>query len=136
MKKRLLSLLCCLTLSAGLCLQPAMAANLPDGWWPVWEKYDNAVSSGDSAAILSAGDAVVSFYADKTMNTDIAEQLYMVYYTRLENGWYEASGDYAAAIENTEALLSVCEYLDSIGRDFTDMEIRCRTHLELLQPFC
>ncbi len=125
----------CALLSAVLLLgtAPAAAAQ-PSGYWPYFTAYTDAVNAGDVDAALQTGDALLNFYSQFSMNQDIAEMSYNIYYYRYENRVYEKQGDYAAAIENLQKLYDCCVYLDSIGKDFSDMELICETLMRKLDP--
>lgn len=113
----------------------AEAANdLPNGWWPVWSAYQDAVKKGNTEDLLKKGDAVISFYSDKKMNNAIANQLYMVYLERMNRNIYEDRGDYAAAKNNLTRLKSVSEYLTANGENRDDMIKACQSRLELIDP--
>jgi len=134
MKHRILPLLLALTLSLSLLSVNAFAA-LPKGYWPYLVAYNEAVESGDEAAILAKGDAYLAFLSKYERNEDIAHNYYNVYLRRLDNEIYEKKGDWDGAIKNAKALLEVSQYLESLGIDRADMITRCQTHLSVLEPF-
>ncbi len=134
MKKRIAALLLAAVL---LCAAlPISAGALPNGWWPVWSAYQTALESGDEDAILAAGDKVIQFYSGKALDNDVANQLYMVYFTRLDNLMFENRSDYDAAINNCEKLIEICRYLNSLnnGQNYDDMINRCENHITVLPP--
>ncbi|MBR2778560.1 MAG: S-layer homology domain-containing protein [Firmicutes bacterium] len=133
-KKRFLMLVLAMILLLAQAPPAVMAASLPNGWWPVWEAYQKAESGGSTDTLLKRGDDVIKFYSNKTLNTDIANQLYMVYYTRMNRNIFEDRGDYAAAKSNLSSLLSISEYLTAHGNDRNDMIKICKTRLELIDP--
>lgn len=132
--KRGLALVCVLALCLGIFPVTALAADLPDGWWPRWSAYETAVASGDKNEILRTGSEVEQFYANYTMTLEMANQLYMIYFTRLENLYFENEGNYAAAIENTRKLKEVSQFQESCGADRAYTITRCDAHLALLAP--
>lgn len=132
--KRGLALVCVLALCLGIFPVTALAADLPDGWWPRWSAYETAVASGDKNEILRTGSEVEQFYANYTRTVEMANQLYMIYFTRLEKLYFENEGNYSAAIENTKKLKEVSQFLESRGYDFAYTITRCDAHLELLSP--
>ena len=134
MKHRILPLLLALTLSLSLLSVNAFAA-LPKGYWPYLVAYNEAVESGDEAAILAKGDAYLAFLSKYERNEDIAHNYYNVYLRRLDNEIYEKKGDWDGAIKNAKALLAVSQYLESLGIDRADMITRCQAHLGVLAPF-
>lgn len=113
---------------------PVSVMALPDGWWPLWSAYTEALDSGNEDALISAGDNVIKFYSDKPMDGDIAGQLYSVYHTRLDRLIFENRGNYDAAADNCKKLTEICEYLNSLGNNYDDMITRCRHHLAVLTP--
>ncbi|MBQ9721201.1 MAG: hypothetical protein IJV64_10975, partial [Oscillospiraceae bacterium] len=117
MKHRITSLLLALTLSVSL-LSINAFADLPKGYWPVWSAYDQAAESGaDDATLLEKGDAVIKFYSKYEKTPEIANQLFVIYSTRLNKLIYENRGDWEGAIANTKALQDICNYQISIGND-------------------
>ena len=128
MKKRISALFLALLLALSLLPATALAA-LPDGWWPVWKAYQDALASGNEDTILACGDDVIAFYAGRTLDADIAGQLYMVRLDRLDNLRYENRSDYAAAIANAQELEKLALFLG-----YDDMVTRCRAHLGVLAP--
>lgn len=134
LKNRALYLLLTILLLMAQLPAAVMADSLPNGWWPVWSAYEKAVDSGDTNALLSRGDDVIRFYSNKSMNTSIANQLYMVYLTRMERKIFEDRGDYAAAKSNLQNLKSISDYLTAHGNDREDMSKICQTRLELIDP--
>ena len=132
MRRRIAVLLIATALICAALPLPAMA--LPDGWWPFWSAYQEAVESDDDGRILEAGDGVIGFYSDKKLDKDIANQLYMVYLTRLDRLIFEKRSDYASAVLNCERLVEICGYLRSQGGDYSDMITRCENHLGVLPP--
>ena len=134
MKKRYFSLALFLALLISLTTVPVHAA-LPQGFWPYLSAYNDAVAGGVEEDILSRGDAYLSFLAGFPRDREIAENQYNVYFKRLEMGVFESRNDWDRAIENTNALLDVSEYLQSIGVDRSDVIRRCQAHLAVLPPF-
>ena len=134
MKHRIIPLILALTLSLSLLSVNAFAA-LPKGYWPYLVAYNEAVESGDEAAVLAKGDAYLAFLSKYERNEDIAHNYYNVYLWRLDHEVYEKKGDWDGAIKNTKALLEVSQYLESLGIDRADMITRCQTHLAALEPF-
>lgn len=134
MWKRGLALVCVLALCLGIFPVTAMAADLPDGWWPYWSAYENAVSGGDKAEILRTGDAVEQFYAKYPQTCDIGHQLYQIYWQRLSALYFEEEGNYTAALANTTKLKNISQYLTNNGFDRKDMILICENHLKLLEP--
>lgn len=132
--KRLFSMLLTAALLCSLLAVPASAAELPNGWWPVWSAFTEARNSGSTEETIAAGDKVIKLYTASPMNMDIASGLYMVYLHRLESLYFESKGNYAAAVDNVEKLIGVCEYLEKNGKDYADMLTRCRAHLSVLEP--
>lgn len=138
MKHRIASLLLALTLSVSL-LSINAFADLPKGYWPVWSAYDQAAESGaDDATLLEKGDAVINFYSKYEKTPEIANQLFVIYSTRLNRLIYENRGDWEGAIANTRALQDICNYQISIGNDadaYAEWLPRCAAHLAALEPF-
>lgn len=132
--KRFLSLLLSTVLACSLLAVPAAAVELPGGWWPVWSAFTEACDNGSTEEAIAAGNKVIQLYTANPMNVDIASGLYMVYLHRLESLYFESKGDYAAAIDNVEKLIGVCEFLEKNGKDYQDMLTRCRAHLGVLSP--
>ena len=135
MMKRLLTALLALVLLLGIFPLSAFALDLPAGWWPVWSAYNDSLTAGNEALILEKGDAVVSLYSSVPLNPDTANGLYMVYSTRMKMKIYEKKMDWAKAIDNTEKLLAVSEYLNNNGNDQRDMITVCKSHLKAVTPF-
>ncbi len=135
-RRGLAGLVCAVMLVTGLFPVAASADtdNLPNGWWPYWEDYANAVESGNKDQILKTGDALIDFYSDYPMSVEIADHLCRVYFERLESEYFESAGDYDAAIDNTLKLREVCQYLTDNGSDYQDIIIRCDAHLDVMEP--
>ena len=135
-RRGLAGLVCAVMLAVGLFPVTASADtdNLPNGWWPYWEDYADAVASGNKDQILKTGDALVDFYSDYPMSVEIADHLCRVYFERLESEYFEEAGDYDAAIDNTLKLREVCQYLTDNGSDYKDIVIRCDAHLDVMEP--
>jgi beta-mannanase len=112
---------------------PALAAQ-PSGYWPYFTAYTDAVNSGKVSDILKTGDAMLAFYSKFEMNQSIAEMSYNIYHYRYANHIYEDMGDYDAAIDNLQKLYDCCVYLDSCGKDYSDMELICTTLISKLDP--
>ena len=133
MKKRIIAFL--LTLGIIASFATALAdTELPDGWWPVWSAYQESLKGDNADDILAKGDAVIDFYSRFPMNTDIANQLYMVYYYRLQNLIFENRGLFDKAITNTQRLRDICRWYNNNGGNYDDMLVRCNDHLRLLEP--
>lgn len=134
MKKRMLPLLLSLVLILPMLSSTSFAVNLPDGWWPVWSAYTEARGGTDVDAILAKGDAVLSFYANKTRTVDIAEHQYNIYLVRMERGLYEQRGEYDKAAQNAKNLAEVSQWLTRSGVDRSDVVTYANAHLELVTP--
>ncbi len=138
MKKRMLSLLLTLSLACSLLCVPAFA-ELPKGWWPVWEAYEKASDGGaDDAALLEKGDAVINFYSKFERTGEIANQLFVVYRDRYNRQIFENRGDWDGAIANTRALEEICRYQIGIGNSpetYSEWLPTCAAHLKVLTPF-
>lgn len=134
MKKKLLSLLLVLILAFSA-LPISAFADLPGGFWPYLEAWANAKAAGNEDEILSKGTAYLDFLAKFDRNQEIADNQYNVRLDRLDREIYEKRNDWDGAIANTKELISVCEYLQSIGVDRQDMITRCKAHLKVIEPF-
>jgi hypothetical protein len=112
-------------------LSPILTASAaqPSGFWPLFNTYQDVVASGDTAAILKAGDAILSLYAKNTLNRDIAEMTYNIYYWRFTNTVYEKQGNYAAAIDNAGKLANIAAYLG-----YTDAVVAAQALAAKLDP--
>ena len=128
------ALLLAFALLSGCLSLPAFALDLPSGWWPLWSAYDEAVNAGDEDAILARGQSVLDFYASHPLNTDIGQQIYMVYYTRMTERLYEKRGDYDAAVDTARKLLEISRYMTDNGVDRLDMILACEAHLRAIEP--
>lgn len=104
----------------------------PAGWWPVLDAYNQAVSSGKADTIIKAGDDLIKVYTTIPLNNFTANQLYMVYYKRMQLGIYEEKANYAAALDNTKKLLEMSSFLTANGVDRNDMILSCRAHMNAL----
>ncbi len=138
MKKRMMSLLLALSLTCSL-LCISASAELPKGWWPVWEAYEKAADGGaDDATLLEKGDAVIAFYSKYDRTDEIANQLFVVYRDRLERLIYENRGEWDKAIANTKALEELCRYQIGINNSpdtYREWLPTCAAHLSVLEPF-
>ena len=133
MKKTMSIIVLLITFSVFLA-QPVYA-NLPDGFWPLLSVYTSALESGEENSILTAGDQYLEFLAAYPRTIEIAENQYNVLFKRLDLQLYEKRSDWDRAIANTNELMEVCEYLQENGVDRSDVILRCRNHLILLEPF-
>lgn len=134
MKKRLVSLLAALVLALCVLPAPALADGLPNGWWPVWSAYSDAVGGTDDDALIAAGDKVIRLYTAAPLNVDTANALYMVYYTRMDREVFEKKTDYTAAADNVRNLMDVSGWLTDHGVDRRDMITVCKARLAVLTP--
>ncbi len=136
---RILSLACTLLLALSCLPGAALAADtnqLPNGWWPVWEPYENALNSGNAEQIVKTGDAVLAFFAQYPLDVNIGELSINIRQKRLDMLYYEGKGDYAGAIENTTKLRDLADYMNKNSSiDYSDTYTRCIIHLDLLSPF-
>lgn len=125
--RRTLSLFLALLLLLPVCAAQTkkQVTGQPKGYWPYHVAYNKAVEGGNVDEILKKGDALLNFYANYEINTDIAANSYNVYYYRYLNSIFEKRGDYAAAKDNLEKLLYVSEIAGIKDMDtITDAKIR------------
>ena len=111
-------------------LTPALtAAAAPPGYWPYFSAYDAAEKSGNVDEILRTGDALLAFFSQYPMDSDIAGMSYNVYYYRFKNSFYEKRGDYDSAIRNAWYLKAAADYLG-----FTDASVEAQARAQKLDP--
>ena len=133
--KRIISLAICLIMIAAIIPTETFADDpLPNGYWPALAAYNNAVKAGNEADILSTGDALEKVCTSIKLNNTMANQLYMIYYKRLQLSIYENKHEYTNAINNTSKLLDMSRYLTANGVDRNDMIIYCQAHLKAVTP--
>ncbi len=133
MERRFLAFFLVIAMLLPLGAVSSSAVDLPEGWWPYWSAYSEAVKSGNLDEIVSKGNAVEQFYSKYPRTYDMAENLYLIYLTRLDKLIFEERGDYTAAIENTKKLREVSEWITAQGVNRSDVVKRCDAHLKLLE---
>jgi Beta-mannanase len=130
MKKRVVSLALTIALVAScLISMGGVSAAQPQGYWPYFSAYSDAIAKGSMDEIMRTGNELLHFYAKFEMNRDIAEMSYNIYLYRYEQAVYEKKGDYAAAQENADKLVACAKYL---GAD--DMATAATARSEKLDP--